>query len=94
MQYSKAGTQTNAIGAFPDFTSVGTSLGVVPRFQPLSVDAASGGAFDIALNKNRNLLVDENNPRILKIGFYRPGCQPAGPVEVKLPVKSFALLDD
>ena len=29
-----------------------------------------------------------------KIGFYRPGIQPAYPAEVKLPTKSFALLDD
>lgn len=73
VQYSKAGAQTNAIGAFPDFTSLGASLGVVPRFQSLSVDAASGSAFDVALDKNRNLLVDANNPRRLNIGVYRPG---------------------
>jgi len=29
-----------------------------------------------------------------KIGFYRPGRQPAGPVQVQLPAKNFALLDD
>jgi DNA-directed RNA polymerase subunit alpha len=29
-----------------------------------------------------------------KIGFYRPGRTPAGPVQVKLPTKSFALLED
>ncbi len=29
-----------------------------------------------------------------KIGFYRPGRQPAEPVDVQLPVRNFALLDD
>ena len=29
-----------------------------------------------------------------KIGFCRPGRQPKGPVQVPLPSKSFALLDD
>jgi DNA-directed RNA polymerase subunit alpha len=29
-----------------------------------------------------------------KIGFYRPGTQPATPAQVRLPPKSFALLED
>jgi DNA-directed RNA polymerase subunit alpha len=29
-----------------------------------------------------------------KIGFYRPGRQPAGPVQVQLPPKGFALLEE
>ena len=29
-----------------------------------------------------------------KIGFYRPGNQPTSPAPVRLPPKSFALLDD
>jgi DNA-directed RNA polymerase subunit alpha len=29
-----------------------------------------------------------------KIGFYRPDCQPSEPVQVQLPMKSFALFDD
>ncbi|MEI8373235.1 MAG: DNA-directed RNA polymerase subunit alpha C-terminal domain-containing protein [Planctomycetota bacterium] len=29
-----------------------------------------------------------------KIGFYRPGCQTATPVQVQLPSKGFALLED
>ena len=29
-----------------------------------------------------------------KIGFYRPGRQPATPVQVQLPPKGFALLED
>ena len=29
-----------------------------------------------------------------KIGFYRPGRQPANPVTVQLPSKAFALLED
>ena len=29
-----------------------------------------------------------------KIGFFRPGRQPAEPVQFELPIKNFALLDD
>jgi hypothetical protein len=77
VEYAKAGTNNSGVGAFPAFTSLGASLGLVPRFVPLTVDAASGSSFAVVLDKNGDLLVGNNFPRVLNVGVYPPANQTA-----------------